>query len=510
MTPARRAGLLALGVALQVAAFPPFGLWPLALVALAPLAALCEDARPSRAFAYGWLHTALSGVLVARWLLVALVDEYRVALAPAVAVLVLTVGAYALLAGAAAALYARLRPRASLAGAPLVFAGLFELFEWLRAEPLALPWALTAHALAPAPWLLQAAALGGAYAPGLALAATGAGVGLALRSRAAAPLVAPAALWAVALGYAALAGGAPPSGPALRVGVVQAAVPQGQRFQPGSALRNTLHHAALTRRLAAGSAPLDLVVWSETAVDDDLDAHQELQTLLRETAAAAGAPIVTGAPRSTGGRLANAVVLVDGGGVRDTYLKQALVPFAEYDPPLLAFLAPLLGPVTAGEPYVAGREAHLLAGPLPLATPVCFEITMPGLMRRFRAAGAALVVNLSNDAWFGRSGYPALHLAQAVLRAIELRTFVVRGTNTGISAVIDPAGRVRARLAVFEEGTLVAEVRAAGAPPPYARLGNGPVLALLLACVGAPLWLGPRRVAARAGADLARARRARR
>jgi apolipoprotein N-acyltransferase len=113
---------------------------------------------------------------------------------------------------------------------------------------------------------------------------------------------------------------------------------------------------------------------------------------------------------------------------------------------------------------------------------------MPGLMRRFRAEGAALVVNLSNDAWFGRSGYPEAHLQHAVLRAIELRSWVVRGTNTGISAVIDPAGRVRVRLGVLVEGTLVDEVRAAGSPPPYARLGNGPVLLLLAACVAAPLW----------------------
>ncbi|HEX2486837.1 MAG TPA: apolipoprotein N-acyltransferase [Myxococcota bacterium] len=488
MTRARQAALVAAGVALQVAAFPPFGVWPCALAALAPLAALCEGARPGRALFLGWLHTAAAGVLVARWLLVALVGEYRLHPAPAAAVLVLTVGAYALVPGAATALYAALRRRTALAAAPLLFGGLFELGEWLRAEPLALPWALIAHPLAPAPQLLQTAALGGAYAPGLAVAATGAGLGLALSHRRALPLVAPALLWALALGYAALGGTGSTGDAALRVGIVQAAVPQRERFQAGSALRNTLHHAQLTDRLAAQAGPLDLVVWSETAVDEDLARAPDLGELLRRTAAAAGAPIVTGAPRTTSRGLENAVVLVDRGGVRDVYAKQALVPFAEYDPPLLGLMAPLLGPVTAGTPYAPGVDARPLAGPLPLATPVCFEITMPGLMRRFRAAGAELVVNLSNDAWFGRSGYPEAHLQHAVLRAIELRSFVVRGTNTGISAVIDPAGRVRARLGVFEEGTLVDDVRAAGPPPPYALLGNGPVLLLLAACAAAPAW----------------------
>jgi len=492
VTRARRAGLLALGIAFQVAAFPPFGLWPCMLLALGPLAALCEDASARRAFVLGWLHTAIAGVLVARWLLVALVDEYGVGRAPALAVLGLAVGGYALVPAAGAALYAALRPRVALAAAPLLFAALFELFEWLRAEPLGLPWALAAHPLAPAPGLLQTAALGGAYAPGLAVAATGAGVALALRARRLAPLAAPAALWALALGYAGLAGAPSGEGPTLRVGIVQAAVPQRERFRPGSALRNTLAHAEATRRLAADAGPLDLVVWSETAVDDDLDAHPDLLRLLREAAAAAGAPIATGAPRTAGGRLVNAVVLVDAAGVRDDYAKQALVPFAEYDPPLLGFAAALLGPVTAGTPYVAGRDASPLAGPLPLATPVCFEITMPGLMRRARAEGARLVANLSNDAWFGRTGYPEMHLQHAVLRAIELRSFVVRGTNTGISAAIDPTGRVRGRLGLFERATLVAEVRAAGAPPLYARRGNAPVLACLTACVAGPLLAGRR------------------
>jgi apolipoprotein N-acyltransferase len=479
VNPAAAAALLALGVALEV---------------LAPLAAFAHRARPRAAFAFAWLGQAATGAVIVRWMLEALVSSYGVGGAPALAFLVLLVGSYALVPAAAVALYARLSRRTSAALAPLSFAALFVLAEWLRAEPLALPWVLAGHALAPAPLLLQTAELGGAYLPGLVAAAAGAGIGIAIRRRSAAPLAAPAALLALASLYGAWSMALPRGeGPEVRVGVVQASVPQRERWKPGSALRNTLRHVAMTRDLLA-QRPVDLAIWSETAVDDDLDAHPELAALLAQVAGATGVPLVTGAPRSAGGRRTNAVVLFDGAGLRDAYDKQRLVPFAEYDPPLFGFLAPLLGPVTKGEGYAAGRGPTVLHGaPIPFSAPICFEITDPELTRRFRAAGARLLVNLSNDAWFGRTGFAEMHLAHAVLRAVELRSFVVRGTNTGISAVVDPQGRVRARLGLFVSGTLVERVRAAGPEPFYARRGSTPALALLAAIAAACAAPIPRR-----------------
>ena len=260
------------------------------------------------------------------------------------------------------------------------------------------------------------------------------------------PLAAPALLLALGAGFGALRlASHSDGGPTLRVGVIQAAVPPRERFQPGSAMRNTHHHVELTRQLVA-RGPLDLVVWSETAVDDDLDARPELAELLRRTAGEIGAPLVTGAPRSADGRSTNAVVEFDADGLRGAYDKQRLLPFAESDPAWVGFLAPLLGPVTAGAPYAAGREAHVFAGPIPFATPICFEITDASLVRRFRSAGARLLVNLSNDAWFGPTGFAEAHHAHAVFRAVELRSWVVRATNTGIS-VADRPGGTRARVA---------------------------------------------------------------
>ena len=507
MSRARTAWLFALGLALEVAAFPPLSLWPLAFVMLAPLAAYAAVERPRRVFAFAWAQQALAAAVVCRWLVHALVVEYEAPLAPGLAFMALMVGAYALLPATAAALFARLRERVPPMLLAVHFAVLYGLAEWLRAEPLALPWVLLAQPLVAAPLLLQSADLGGAYLPGLCAAAAGAGLGLAAvrpasLPRRALPLAAPAFLLALCVAYGAVrTAGAPEPGPTLEIGVVQAAVPQRERFQPGSALRNTQHHVELTRKLAA-EGPVGLVVWSETSVDDDLDQHPEIQALLRYASSQARAPIVTGAPRSAGGRSTNAVVEVDGSGIRASYDKQMLVPFAESDPARLGFLGGLLGPVTDGEPYVAGHSATVFrGGPIPFATPICFEVTDPDLMRGFRDAGAELFVNLSNDAWFGRTGYPDLHLAQAVLRAVELRTWIARGTNTGISAVIDPTGRVVARLGVGVEGTLRARVGRAWPATPYARFGSWPFVALLAAAATCIPLRRPRRPEARSKAD---------
>jgi len=164
------------------------------------------------------------------------------------------------------------------------------------------------------------------------------------------------------------------------------------------------------------------------------------------------------------------------------------VPFSEYDPHLVGFLTPLVAPVAAGPAYAAGAEASVLrvAGTA-IATPVCFEISYPRLMRRFLESGAEAILNLSNDAWFGRTGYAEMHFAHAVFRAVELRRWIVRATNTGISAVVDPTGRVVSRLPLFEEGVIVEEIRASRAQSFYGRHGDTPILALLGALVLAAL-----------------------
>ncbi len=489
---------IAAGVVLTVLAYSPYRVPGLGLVMLAPIAFALDDAAPRRAFALAWLYSATFGFWLVRWVIHALVVEYEVAALPAWLFTSIVVGGLALVPATAGAVYAALRPRLRTAAAPLAFAAIWTLGEWLRGTLFAMPWLLAAQTVTRFPIAIQVADLGGQYLVSFVLIAISAGIGIALRRRSGFALLAPFAIAALWLGYGALqlATQTPGDAPRLRVGIVQASVPQSERFQPGSAARNVALHEAATRKLAAG-APLDLIVWSETAVDIDLDRTPTLRAQLERLASEINVPIVTGAPRSTGPRHSNAVVLfAPEHGLVESYDKQRLVPFSEYDPPLGAVLAKLIGPVVAGQPYVPGAEATVFRNAkIPFSTPVCFEITYPDLIRRFRAAGAQLLVNLSNDAWFGRIGYPEMHFDHAIYRAVEMRMPVVRGANTGISGVIDAAGRVGAEIPVFEEGTLRVEVAAAGAPPLYARTGDWPLVTALLLLLAATLRWGARRPA---------------
>lgn len=498
--------LVALAAVLTVAAFPPLGAWPLALVMLAPLVVAMHGVRPLSAFTLTYAYLLAMALGIVRWLVYPLSVEYGVAAGDAWGTTVGLVAIYALPTASAVAAFAWLRPRAHPSLAPLLFAALYAFSEWLRASPLALPWLLVGHALAPAPSFLQIADLLGATGVSFVALAVSAGVGLAVATRSALPLAWPAALLALALAYGPLrAATLDERGATLRVGVVQAAVPQRDRWHEESAVAHTEQHAELTRTLLGESGALDLVVWPETAVDAVLEHDPRLLAVLRRQVEASGVAIVTGAQREIAGGITNsAFLVVPGDGLVESYEKQWLVPFAESRPAWGEALQPLLGQLAGAPAYQAG------AGPrtfvrlgVPFATPICFEVTYPGLLRGMHADGARLLLNLSNDAWFGRTGYAEMHLAHAVLRAIELRTPVVRASASGISALIDARGRVAQRLAVGVRGALHGEVRANVAPTLYARFGDAPFLALLAAALATPLGCARVRIAVRPRSALA-------
>jgi apolipoprotein N-acyltransferase len=485
----RSAALLAaLSAGLTVAAFPPVGAWPLAFAMLAPLAWALQRARPLEAFALTYAYTLVMAVAIVRWLVYALVHEYGTPLGTAWGATFGLVALYALAPSGAMAAFAALRPRLAPALAPLAFAALYAFSEWLRAEPLGLPWLIASHALAPAPALLQRAdAIGATGVSFLALALSG-GLGCALAARSARPLAVPALLWALALGYGALRGATLPEGAPLRAGVAQASIAQRDRWRAGYALDHTEQHLALTRELLQRAGPLDVVAWPETAIDAVLESDARLLAAVRRQVEATGVPIVAGAQRQIGGVSNSAFLVIPRAGLIESYEKQVLVPFAERVPEWGSALLPIFGRLARAEPYYAGPESRVFRRlGVPIGTPICFEITYPWLVREFSANGARAIFNLSNDAWFGRTGYAEMHLAHAVLRAVELRTPVVRAANTGISALIDARGRVVQRLGVDARGGIHAELRANAAPTLYARFGDAPALALLAAGLVAPL-----------------------
>ena len=156
------------------------------------------------------------------------------------------------------------------------------------------------------------------------------------------------------------------------------------------------------------------------------------------------------------------------------------MPFGEFIPPGFGWILAVLKIPMSDFARGAPDQAPLTAAGIPLGVAICYEDifgeeVIDALPR------AQLLVNVSNDAWFGRSFAAEQHLQASQMRALETGRWMVRSTNTGASAAIDPRGRVVSRLPVFTAGTLVEKVEPRSGMTPYARLGNAPALVLVAA-----------------------------
>jgi apolipoprotein N-acyltransferase len=290
-----------------------------------------------------------------------------------------------------------------------------------------------------------------------------------------------------------------PAAPTVRVAVLQTAVPFGVRLDPtagADAMAAAVEN--LLARVDAGS--VEVVVLPETAFPLPLEsaAGRVHLTALQRHAARLGAPLAVGALGTSAGlppRPLNSVFVVDSTGISGRYDKRRLVPVIERNPLVGSRALALLGDTTSYE--IGGRRAPLRAGDLQIGALVCFESAFGGLARDPLRSGARLLINVTNDAWFG-GGLPgaaarAQHEAHARLRALEGGAPLVRSANGGRSLWIDRAGRVTAVARSGEEGVAVALLTLAE-PPSSGRLWLqgvvGPAAALATLLV---LALGDRR-----------------
>lgn len=476
-------GLAALGQA-------PWGLWPLTLLALAGLALLvAQAATVRRSFALAWVAGSAQFTVALTWIIEPFLVDVAVTGWMAPFALALMAGGLGLFWGAAGALAwasgARALPRLWL------FALLMLAAEALRGTLFTgFPWALGGHVWIGTP-VDQLAALGGALllsalTLGLAAALATAALRVAQGHRARAGA-------SVALAVLVLAGGwgwglarleqPAPEAPGITLRLVQANVPQADKWRPDLIEGFFLRHLDLST-----GVPVDLVIWPETAAPFFLDRPGDGLTM---AATAAQAPVVMGIQRrsiDTAGvrHYFNSLALLDrAGGVQAIYDKHHLVPFGEY--------VPLIGPWAAAQGW-SGLAAQALSGytpgpgpalldlgPAGIALPlICYEAVFPRNLRS--ATRPDWVLQITNDAWFGARSGPWQHLAQARLRAIETGLPLVRAANTGVSAVIDARGRITASLGLNQTGALDAALPGARPITPYARMGDTPwLLALTLA-----------------------------
>lgn len=279
----------------------------------------------------------------------------------------------------------------------------------------------------------------------------------------------------------------PPDEVVLRdetVRLVQPNAPQAEKWHPQK--RWVFFDRAVA--LTAQPDPVDLTVWPETAVPSLLKyADGFVPPMIK---AAAGAPILYGIQREAEGAYYNSAVLMGADGASlDIYDKVHLVPFGEYMP--LSDLAARFGvfglAARANAGYAPGAQRRLLDLPVGRALVlICYEGVF-GQDIRAVPERADLMVLITNDAWFGDFAGPQQHLRQAQMRAAEQGLPMVRVANTGISALIDPWGRLRESLPLGVAGHIDAQLPEPLPPTLYSRLGDWPVLGLSLLwfCVGA-------------------------
>jgi len=497
---------LAIGSGLACAlAFPPWDVGPIAFVGLVPLFLAFEGTTPRQA---AWLGYAagLSFYLTTIWWVINTMTTYgRMPLALSLVVLALLCGVLAgYTAGFAWLTVAGRRWLKYSEGVePVLAAGLWTALEFLRTHLFSgFPWSLLGYSQYRQPTVRLLAAAAGVYGISVLLVLVNVALAnvllLALRPQREMARwrrgLLPAAIVCVAVlatfGYARTIWHDPSGGPSIRVGLLQGNIDQSIKWERSYQTATLDTYERLARQVAAEKPAL--IVWPETAIPFFLRRNGELSARVHGLAAQMGIPMLVGSPDvGEDGLLYNtAFFLGREGQIRGRYDKRHLVPFGEYVPlrRLLFFLDKLV--VGIGD-FGRGQAATVFSlDEARFGVMICYEVIFPGEVGEFVRNGAQFLVNITNDAWFGRSGAPHQHLAMAALRAVENGTYLVRAANTGVTAVIAPSGEILAQTNIFTEATLLGTIRPRRGETPYTRYGDALawICMVFLVAYAAALW----------------------
>jgi apolipoprotein N-acyltransferase len=489
-----RAGLALISGLTLAAAFPKLDLNLFAWVAFVPLFYAVEGEPPIRVFGYAWLQGFTCYVFSLYWIAFTLHSFVGMRTPLAVAPMVLVAALVALYTAVAiwAAEYGASRLRLPLVlTLPITWTAL----EWVRTYfPIGFPWNLLGYAAYRNLQLIQFAEFTGVYGVSALIIffnAVSYIVFFRLYSRRVQTLslAALTAMMAAALIFGSLRASQlseSRSRGSIKVAMVQGNIPQSIKWDPKFLDSSFNVYYEQTRTAAHQGA--DLIIWPEAAAafffqpDDRYPANfaddAAYRRRLLELATETGDPILFGAPALgvEGRRLGfyNRAYLVSShGAVEAWYDKIQLVPFGEYVPLRSLFGYFVNRVVTGFGDMFPGRVQTIfeVAG-VKLGVLICYESVFPDLSRRVVKDGAAVLVNITNDAWYGDSSAPYQLLAMAAMRSVETRVPMVRVANTGISAIIEPTGRITARTPLFKRGTEIERVSWRPERTFYARVGD--------------------------------------
>lgn len=409
----------------------------------------------------------------------------------AVPAIVLLCGFLALFPALTALLFVLARPARGYAGV-FVLAAAWTVAEWLRATVLSgFPWNAIGYVWTATDQTIQTVSVIGIHGLGFWTVVLAALPGLAFATenvgwrRRALPLLLPiagvATLWLY--GSVRLSEAASTVVPDIRLRIVQASIPQALKWLPAERERILARFVDLSS--GAGPAPTH-IVWPESAVpflmtDAPAGPHMVASWLSDDQV------LLTGADRLDAGtgRLFNSLMALGAGGrTLMTYDKVHLVPFGEFMPlrSLIPFKKLTQGSVDFSEGEERGPSA--VPGLPPFSPLICYEAIFQNHGNDGRSRPDWLL-NVTNDAWFGLSDGPYQHFQMARVRAVEQGVPLIRAANTGISAVVDAYGRILQQLPLGASGVIDAALPARIETPTwFPALGNGPVLALAILCLG--------------------------
>ncbi len=453
--------------ALLVLSFPTFNLWPVASFFLVPLLLRCQGKKGKDAFLLGAFAGVVAYLGLMYWILVAVHRYGNVPLPLAIPILLLLAIYLSLYWGAFTFLISFIKEKSewiSLLAFPALWVGL----EFLRTFLLSgFPWALVGYSQYLNTTFVQIADITGVYGVTFLLIMINTLFFLTivrLRERGGVPfqcIIFTMTLVALAFAYGYWKLYSPmKTEKGLKIGIAQGNIAQDVKWDSAFQKKTLTSYRDLTVKLTETSP--GLIVWPETAFPSYFPSGTELDDRLGDIAQEANTYLLLGSlsykKKGKEIKIYNSAYLFSPHRhILGRYDKIHLVPLGEYVPlssqfPIFNALAGI-GNITPGEEAVLFKLPRGTFGVL-----ICFEVIFPELCRRFSREGADFMVTITNDAWFGRTSAPYQHLAQATFRSIENRIWLVRAANTGVSAFIDPWGRIKTSGGIFTSVVLTEEI----------------------------------------------------
>lgn len=475
--------------------FPTVGLSFLAWIALIPLLTALEGTTPRAAFRLGFVCGLTAYAIILYWLNIVIIRYGHLPWAVSIPLYLMLVAWLALFYGLAA-LIARFGEFNSVKSA-LTLPVAWVAFDFMRSFLLTgFPWAMLGHSQYRTLPLIQIADITGVHGVTLLIVLANVVLYRVLRalSGSEVPYPVKSALILVVLFIATIVYGfnqlnkpESHSVPPIRVALIQGNIDQDVKWSRAFQAKTVDIYDRLSREAAKGG--IDLVIWPESAVpfffQDEPVYAERIRSLAREL----NATLLIGSPahelrngKST--FLNSAFVIAPNGETVGRSDKMHLVPFGEFVPlgrffPFISKLVVGIGDFSPGE-----RITPLDAGTTETGTLICYEGIFPELAREYVRAGARILVNITNDAWFGRSSAPYQHLSIAAFRTVETRTPMLRAANTGVTAIIDQNGHIRTMTGLFMEEYRTGEIRPGSADSLYLKIGDTPAWLCVLLTAG--------------------------